>query len=341
MTPRRLLMFSLSVASGAALIIALIRIAKIDWHVTLQQLGRVGPVSFLLLVLLNALLLLISTLKWLSIDAVLRRPSESAPSLASAFAFTSIGMALGLILPVQLGMSIARTLGVHLYGSALKRGTAGTLIEQSFDLLVVGLLAFASAVTWYSQGGAGLWWVFALTIMVIALLSAVPLAAFLRRLTASPRFRNASSTNRMGALLRTCLELGSSGLLSAGLARRLFLLSAVRYFLLVLMSVQTARAINIHIPFLYFAAALPFVVIAMVLAVTPGGIGVNELASASMLKFFGTPLSLAADWALANRVLVMASCFVVAACAAATLAVRKFGVPMQIKGSPKASPEET
>ena len=76
-----------------------------------------------------------------------------------------------------------------------------------------------------------------------------------------------------------------------------------------------AQAIGVHIPLWHLAAAMPFVIIACVVVVTPGGLGVNELSYATMLHLFGTPLNVGAQWALANRFLVASSCFVVAGCA--------------------------
>jgi uncharacterized membrane protein YbhN (UPF0104 family) len=101
------------------------------------------------------------------------------------------------------------------------------------------------------------------------------------------------------------------------------MLSAVRFGVVVLMAGQTAEAIHAGIPLWHMAAAVPFVVIATIIAVTPGGIGVNELTSATALKFFGTPLAIAGQWSLANRFLVTASCFAVATCAAILWALEK------------------
>jgi uncharacterized membrane protein YbhN (UPF0104 family) len=113
-----------------------------------------------------------------------------------------------------------------------------------------------------------------------------------------------------------------SSLIDAGLARRLVILSALRFGVVVLMSVQTAEAINVHIPVWQMAAAIPFVVMASVIALTPGGLGVNELTSVTALKIFGTPLAVGAQWAVANRVLIAASYVLVAACAALLLAAQ-------------------
>ena len=68
-------------------------------------------------------------------------------------------------------------------------------------------------------------------------------------------------------------------------------LSTLRFSVVVLMSIQTAEAIGLHIPVWQMAAAIPFVVFASVIALTPGGLGVNELTSVSALRVFGTPLA--------------------------------------------------
>ena len=74
-----------------------------------------------------------------------------------SFALTSTGVALGQILPVQVSMSAARTLGTYFHGRAFKRGTGGTLFEQSFDVLIVGFLVIASGLTRFIAGGGMMW----------------------------------------------------------------------------------------------------------------------------------------------------------------------------------------
>ncbi len=320
MTLRRVLLLLASVALGIVLVALLIRVGKIDLRLTLQQLESVSPIAFLKLVLLNSLLVYLSTAKWRSIDAVLRRSSDSVPSRITSFAVTSAGMALGLVLPVQVGMTAARTLGTYFYGRPLKRGTVGTLFEQSFDLLIVVFLAVASGATWSYRGGALMWMASAAVMTALALLAAGPAIALIRWLAASYNSRIAAPRNR---ILRTLWELQHSSLLNAALARRLVVLSVVRFGVVVLMAGQTAEAIHAHIPLWHIAAAVPFVVIANAIAVTPGGLGLNELTYATALKLFGTPLAVAAQWGLANRVLITASCFTVAACATIMRAVEK------------------
>ena len=138
---RRVLFAIASVALAAVLIILIIRIGNIDLHSTWHEIEGALSAPLLGLVLLNVLLIYLSTEKWREVwDAVLRHTSDPVPSRLAAFGFTSTGMALGQVLPIQVGMTAARTFGTHFYSSAQKRGTAGTLLEQSFDFLNVFFL---------------------------------------------------------------------------------------------------------------------------------------------------------------------------------------------------------
>jgi Lysylphosphatidylglycerol synthase TM region len=320
----RLLLVVVSVVLAVFLIALLVKVAKIDLRVTLQQLLSVSLISFTKLVLLNCLLVYFSSEKWRSIDAAWRRSSDSVPSRATSFALTSAGLALGIFVPAQFAMATARTLGTYVHGRALKRGTAGTLIEQSFDLLAVAFLAVASGATWFYRGGAVMWTVFAAGMTALALLAVRPSLGLIRWLTAYCDAKAAAPRNR---ILRSLSELQHSGLLNTGLACRLVMLSAARFVVVVLMSIQTAEAIGLHITLWQMAAAMPFVVIASVLALTPGGLGVNELTSVTALKIFGTPLAVGAQWALANRVLIAVSYLFVATCAAIMLGAEKIMAP--------------
>jgi uncharacterized membrane protein YbhN (UPF0104 family) len=136
-----------------------------------------------------------------------------------------------------------------------------------------------------------------------------------QEIASSQRISTTPTDHIMGAVLRGFFNLQNSGLLSATLSRRLVVLSAIRFAVVVLMAGQTAEAIRSPIPLWHLAAAIPFVVLACVIAITPGGLGVNELTYASALKVFGTPFSIGAEWALANRVLGVAACVLVAALA--------------------------
>lgn len=313
MTRRRSFLLVASFALSAALIVILIRIGHIDLHSTLEQLRNVNRASFAILIALTGLHIFLSNLKWRKIDTSLRRSSDSTPPGTASFAFTSAGVALGQILPVQVSMSAARTFGTYFYGNPLKRGTAGTLFEQSFDVLIVAFLAVASAITWLCNGGGVIWAILAIVMALAALLAVGPSVQIIRWKISYPS-RGKGPQNR---ILRRLSDLQKSGFLDVGLARQLMLLSAARFAVQVLMAAQVVKAVGAHIPIWHLAATIPFVTMAFSLSITPGGLGVNEISYAVVLHLFGTPVAAGAQWALENRLLVAISCFVVAGCAMA------------------------
>jgi uncharacterized membrane protein YbhN (UPF0104 family) len=317
---RRPLVWAGSAVLTVVLVVVLFKVSKLDLRVTLQQLGSVSFSAFSKLVLLTAFHVYLSSLKWRSVDASLRHETESAPSRTMSFALTSTGVALGQVLPVQLSMSLARTMGTYFHGRALKRGTAGTLFEQAFDVIIVVFLAIASGITRFFRGGVTMWSLCALAVLLLAFLASGIGVRLVRSQADALAARVPAPKSR---LLLAFANLQHSGFLNAGLARKLLLLSAARFAIQVLMAVQSAQAIGVSIPLWHFAASMPFVIIACVVVATPGGLGVNELSYATTLHMFGTPLHVAAQWALANRFLVASSCVVVAVCAIAVLGLTR------------------
>ena len=320
MKARRIAVWGLSVALTVAVVGVLVKVSKLDFRVTLEQLRSVSWASFILLVLLTAAHVYLSSVKWRCVDARLRDAGAPAPSRGMAFALTSFGVALGQLLPVQLSMSLARTLGAYFYGKALRRGTGGTLFEQMFDVLIVLFLIIASGLTVLAHKGGVFWLVMAVGVTAAAMLAVGPVVRLVRAQAEALHSRALAPGNRVA---RAVAGLRGSALLDAGLGRQLMALSTARYAIQVLMAGQAAQAVGVHIPLWHFAAAMPFVILACVIVVTPAGLGVNELSYAATLHLFGTPLNAGAQWALANRFLVASSCLVVAASAAAGLGLRR------------------
>ncbi|MGB6130775.1 MAG: lysylphosphatidylglycerol synthase transmembrane domain-containing protein [Acidobacteriaceae bacterium] len=316
MTRRRWLFLAASLLLGAGLVFFLVRLGHIDFEALLHQVRSVSLMAFLSLVALTSALSWISTVKWRSIDACLRRSMDSSPSRTEAFMVSATGMALGTILPVQFGMTAARTLGTQMHGRALTRGTAATLFEQSFDFLAALLISAATELTLVCKETFLFWLAASLIAVGLGIAVAGPVCMWLGRTSAPFQPPARSSSGLTARLIRGLAELQRSGLLSARLARRLLLLSTLRFAILALVAIQTASAIGAHIPSWHLAAALPFVTVACAIAITPGSLGINEFSFAVVLHLFGTPLGVAAAWAIANRLLVTAACFVVPLCIA-------------------------
>jgi hypothetical protein len=215
------------------------------------------------------------------------------------FAFTSIGVALGQFLPAQLTLVVSRSIGAHFYGGRpLVRGALATVFDYFFDLLVAGFFALSSALVLVSGGGAGTW---ALCALAIAIAGFLLYGAAARLAVGAARSLGAAGGGRFR---RFCTSLALSPLLAPEIGRRLLAISTVRFAVLVLMGAASGNAVGLDVPVWRLAASLPFAVIANALAITPGGLGINEWTVSSALFALGTPFQLAAQWAVVNRALV-------------------------------------
>ena len=305
---RSIITVSLSLIIGLGLILLLLRASSVRWQEVLSRSLAVDRTAFVLLSLLFALNSFLSSEKWRMTDRVIRHGEGNPVPGSTAFGLTTVGLALGQLLPIQVSMSIARTLGTLFYGRALKRGTVATLFEQAFDLLVAVIMMVASVCTLLLHAGAAVWLAFALS---GALLAVIAIGGLMQPLN---RLATGVATIKMcpASWRRAIAELQQSGLFQANLARPLTLISLARYFVLVLMAREVSVGIHIDIPLWCLAAAVPFALLAAVVGVTPGGLGLTEAAYAAVFNLFGLRLAVATQWAIAGRLLFCAAAFVVA-----------------------------
>jgi len=308
--------FSLAVI----LIVALLRISKIDLGEVIHTLRNINHWAFAWFTILMGVHVLLASQKWQAIDSVIRGPDDAALPRSTSFALTSVGIALGQILPPSLAMVVARTLGTYDYGRPITRGTVGTLFEQGFDFLVICLLMPATVAVRVFHGSQGMW---IATATATALLGFLALQPFIQGLQRVASFFSSKRAETPGRLQRRLIELRGSGLLKSTLARKLMLLSMFRFVILVFMAGQAAKAIGVNVPLWHLGAAMSFVVFSGVVGLTPGGIGVSELAYAAVLNVFGTPLAVAAQFSIANRFLVVIASFIVAICGVGIVFVMK------------------
>jgi hypothetical protein len=218
------------------------------------------------------------------------------------FAFTSIGVAFGQILPVSLTLVLSRSLGAHFYGGRpLVRGALATVVDYFFDLLVAVFFAFSSALLLITGGGEGTWGVYALVVSIAGFLLYGTVSRFAIN---TARWLGSQGRRRFHLF---CTTLALSPLLAPAIGRRLLAISAVRFALSVLMCAASANAVALDVPVWRLAASLPFAMVANALAITPAGLGVVEWAISSALFALGTSFQVSAQWAVVNRVLVAAA----------------------------------
>lgn len=314
--PKSLFAAALSLALGIGLLAFLFRFTGLHSAELTALLRAADKRAFILLCCLFAFNSFLSGEKWRLVHRSMRDPNDRSLPLSTAFSLTTLGVALGQLLPIQVSASIARTLGTWAEGRAFRHGTVATLFEQSFDFLVLSTLMLATLATRLFHRQAVVWIACSVCILLVTI-AVAPLVTGAIRWTASFIVDKATGRYRQFAS-----ELLASGLIDKTLVRQLTAISAIRFVVLALMAESVSLAIHSPIPMWHLAAAVPFGLLAALAGITPGGLGLTEFAFTGILAGLGTSAAASSEWAIANRLLTCAAAFVVATAGAAILSIQ-------------------
>src|SRR5579883_3817 len=275
-----------SLAIGLALVGLLLRISGLGLQDITARFAGMDTRAFFGLVCLIILNAFLSSEKWRITDRAIRHTSNRELSQFESFTLSALGSALGQILPVQLSMPLARTLGTRIHGRAFNRGTLGSLFEQSFDVFFGCFLMIASVGTYLLHGQWNIWVALAVPCAAIAILSVGTILGLTRRLAGKAVSERANPVGWR----KFAIELSNSALLEPALGRKLMFFSALRFVVFVLMAGEITRAIHMAIPLWRLAAAMPFALLSTAAGITPGGLGLAEFTYVGVLAALGTPV---------------------------------------------------
>ena len=298
MNRRQLFWLFLSLAGAGLLLAYLAAHTGLDLAGAMRLIVGLDAVSLAEITVLLGFNSYLAGEKWRLLDRLLGPDEQSGMTRTAYFAWTAVGVGLGQLLPAPLSLGLCRSLGSHLHQRGAMRGAGLTVFEQLFDVIAAGLLGLASAAVVVTASGSLGW--------VLCAVAAAVAGFAVCSATGSIPFA-VCGLLRLAAALKLGLGAGErdrSRLLQPAVTRRLLALSLLRFAILVAIAATSAAAVPVEIPVWRLAAALPFAIIGNALAVTPGGLGVNEWAMSSALFAFGTPFATAAQWAIANRILV-------------------------------------
>ncbi|MBU0703757.1 MAG: flippase-like domain-containing protein [Chloroflexi bacterium] len=211
---------------------------------------------------------------------------------------TMTACALGLVVPRSLSTLGGKSVGLRALGVSLKRSFWTVLLDNLFDLVLLGVLIVPSLLFlegWVSSGtftaltlgsilmlAGALWWVTTAGRLL-------PLVRWLKRI---PRLESALRIDHAGIIdllptRPTALRaLGLSALLNGALATRFYYI---------------ARAVGVAHPWLIFIAGFPMTQLSLVLAVTPGGLGLFDAGWYGVLLLGGMPHQEALTFVIAQR----------------------------------------
>lgn len=273
------------------------------WHAI-----RAVPVwAFLPIAAIQAAIVTFAALKW---RLVIANTEGAALTLRDAVAATTLGTLAGQVLPIQVVTPLARAWVVGKSGITAGRAIGTSLLEQSFELLVLASMALAALVA--TAGGLSLPLAAAISLASAALMTLLVGPA----LAAAAWVFNAIAAQQEGYMHRAASRLSDGLAAAARLPRRVLLqitgLSFLRYAMLASLNVVVLGALVPGVDKLVLLLAFPLILMVMSLPVFPGGLGILELSWVGLLVAQGESPAAAAEAALALRILTTFCFFLVA-----------------------------
>jgi len=223
------------------------------------------------------------------------------PSWRRFYHLNMTARALGLIVPRSLSTLVGKSVALRAMGISLRRSIWIVVMDNLFDLGLLGILTVPSL--FFLKGGAssggfialalgltlalagGLWWATATG----RLLSLVGWLRRIPRLASALRLGPDIAADPLPDYSTALQALGLSVLLNGALA-------ACCYYI--------ARAVGLAYPWPLFAAGFPATQLSLVLAVTPGGLGLFDAGWYGVLLLGGIPHQEALTFVIAQRAYV-------------------------------------
>lgn len=223
--------------------------------------------------------------------------TADAPPFSAVLFSTSAGALLGQIMPVPVAVALARGWQAKLTGASATRFAASSLHEQVFDLLTAAAAALAG-IAFISWGGVPALILFGVAMIIMIFAGQMILGMVARMTRPHPRISEwfDGAARLPQAIIRQ--------LLAASALRYLMGLSRALVVLWLCGLAYTAPAVTAAYPLLQFAIVIPL---------SPGGLGVVEAGWTGVLTLAGAALGQAAFFAIALRIaaLIAQACVLV------------------------------
>jgi uncharacterized protein (TIRG00374 family) len=258
---------------------------KIDLGEALRILTTVNPLFLILSLGLQAIALVVTTLRW---QLIMHRLEIHIPFLRS-FIYQLIGTAAALVTPGQLGEFI-KVLYHRSHGFPVPESLLSVLIDRAYDLLMLLLFGFIALAVLFGippiltviiAFGGGI-------VLVTGLLFARNkedstrwLSAVLARI--SPRAYKEAVQRNAQRLARRVSEFKLDFLIICGL------LSTVNYTLLLLRNYSMVLALHMDVPFWYFVMVVPLLRLVGLVPISISGIGTRDITAIYLLGQVGVP----------------------------------------------------
>jgi uncharacterized protein (TIRG00374 family) len=325
----------------------LVRQTDFSVRQAIHTLTGIEPWLLVAIGLSSTVQMLVSAAKWRMVSHKLLPLSSAQAGPAFFFFYTSVGGALSQVLPIHVSCLAARAAAVKLHhGESGKRGAVSSAYEQAFDLLVPALLVPASILTIPRMTAFSFW----LSCSALTL-SLAALAFGLRgsRIMGGLQYwleAFAAHVRMLGGISRLIASAHQLGLFDNGLLLRMFVLSIGRYAAHVARAILIAWAVGIEVHPTDIIVIIPLIQLALLVALTPGSLGIAEWSWVGLLSLMGVSLESAGLFAITHKLLIFttlcATCGVAGLLYAAEHRIRSWsragGLQSQLDGGPHLDP---
>ncbi|MCX7289404.1 MAG: lysylphosphatidylglycerol synthase transmembrane domain-containing protein, partial [Rhodobacterales bacterium] len=257
---------------SAGLLVALVWLSGLSVAGLWQAIRAVPAWACLPIALGQAVIIVLGALKW---RLVIANTEGASLTLRDAVASTTLGTLAGQVLPIQVVTPLARAWVAGKAGITPGRAIGTSLLEQSFEILVLACMALAALV---ASTGDLAWPVAVLICGATAALATLLVGP---TLDSFARFFSAVAERLRGHLQLVLARLSEGFTAAARLPQRVLLLitglSFLRYALLASLNVLILAALVPGADKAALFLAFPIVLLVMSLPVFPGGLGVVEL----------------------------------------------------------------
>lgn len=249
----------------------------------------------------------ITALKW---RLVTESIAPEADFRGKYFLYTSLNHLAAQVIPHPISTLSVRSLSLR-FGAQLplRKGALSSVYDLFFDLTITVLALFASilALTGLLNPIQAIMF-FLLELILcgtaISLFTKRLVLSFLRIGSRVPMLRGVMKKSMLSA---DSLEEKDLPLLGVQQTARLFVLSIIRYGNLVLRTWLVIPASGLALAFYPVAFALPVILLASIISITPANLGITEWTWVGVLIAFSVASAVAVKYALLRRILILFS----------------------------------
>ena len=253
------------------------------------------PVSYTVLMIVQ---LFISSVKWRMILERVVSDKSSRPGLDFYMTSSAASAVFSQFLPAYVCSIAVRSFAAkRLHGISVTTAATTSAFEQFFDLMILLLMAMATALVWVAGWGANAWILATLAIMTLGLGLTVLLPRFLGLL------RIISGIHPRLKAIGIMMDSNSAAqVLNGRLFATLYLLSLARYLTMAVRPFLLVVALKFDM--VWFQAIQCFILVqtTLIASLTPGNIGLQEWGWTGVLSFVGMAPDVAAEFALMLRI---------------------------------------